>query len=68
MENWWEPIWFEGSLLPYPDYAVDDTGEVDETGTTEGSGAVSESEIVESEEVHFGESEETFNDDTDVDF
>ena len=58
MENRWEHISFEGSLLPHPDYAVDKSGEVDESGTAEGPGAINESEIVESEEAHFGESEE----------
>ena len=29
MENRQEPIWFEGSPLPHPDYAVDESGEVD---------------------------------------
>ena len=49
-ENRWEPIWFEGSPLPYPDYAVDESGEVDESGMAEGPGTIIESEIVESEE------------------
>ena len=65
VENWWEPIWFEGIWfglspfpLPYPDYAVDEYGEVDESGMAEESGTINESEIVESEEAHFRESEE----------
>ena len=43
--------------LPYPDYAVDEYGEVDESGMAEESGAINESEIAESE-AHFRESEE----------
>ena len=58
MENRWEPLWFEGSPLSHPDYAVDESREVDESGTAEGPGTINESEIVESEEAHFGESEE----------
>ena len=30
VENWWDPIWCEGSSLPHPDYAVDESGEADE--------------------------------------
>ena len=58
VENWWEPIWFERSPLPHPDYAVDEFGVVYESGMDEGSGTVNESEIVESDEAHFGETEE----------
>ena len=58
VENRWKPIWFERNPLPHPDYAVDESGEVDESGMTEASGKINELEIVESEEVHFGESEE----------
>ena len=57
MESQWEPIWFDGSLLPRPDYAVDESGKVNESGM-EGPGTINESEIVESEKAHFGKSEE----------
>ena len=50
VENRQEPIWFEGSPLPHPNYAVDESGEVDESGIAEGSRAINECEIVESEE------------------
>ena len=33
VENRWEPIWFEGSLLLHPDAAAAESGEVDESGT-----------------------------------
>ena len=53
VENRWEPIWFERSPLPLPDYTVDESGEVDESGMAAGSGTIKESEIVESEEVQW---------------
>ena len=58
MENQSELIWFEGSPLPHPDYAVDEFEEVDECGMAVGSRTINESETVESEEDQFGESEE----------
>ena len=55
----WGPIWFEGSPLPHPDYAVDESGEDDDkSGMAESRGTINESEIVESEEAHFGKFEE----------
>ena len=30
MKKRWEPIWFEGSPLPHPDYAVDESGQDDD--------------------------------------
>ena len=61
MENRWEPIWFEEGPLPHPDYAVDESGKVNESSMTEGSGTIYESEIAESDEADFGESEENCN-------
>ena len=58
VENRWEPIWFEGSPLPHPDYAVDESGEVNESGMADRSGTINEFEIVESDEAHFGEFED----------
>ena len=51
-------VWFEGSHLLHPDCAIDKSVEVDESGTAEGPGTIHESEIVESQDAHFRESEE----------
>ena len=58
VETRWESIWLEGSPLPHPDYAVDESGKVDETRKAEVSGTINESEIIESDEALFGEFEE----------
>ena len=57
MENRWEPIGFEESLLPHFDYVADESVEVDESRMSERSGAITKSEIVESDEAHFGKTE-----------
>ena len=48
------PIGFEESLLPHFDYVIDESVEVDESCMSERSGAINKSEIVESDEAHFG--------------
>ena len=48
------PIGFEESLLPHLDYVIDESVEVDESCMSERSGAINKSEIVESDEAHFG--------------
>ena len=39
VDNWWESKWFEGSHLPHPDDAVDESSEVDESVMAEGEGS-----------------------------
>lgn len=58
VENRWEPIWFKGSHLSLPDIAVDESRERDESAMAEGLGTVIESEIVESVDAVFWESED----------
>ena len=62
VENQWEPIWFQGSHLPNPNDAVDESSEVHESVMAEKSWIVNKSEIVESVEADCGKSEEISED------